>query len=55
MESKGRIGSSFDDFLRQEGIYEEVTTRAIKRVIARRLDALVEQDQGCHLPSPQNR
>jgi hypothetical protein len=55
MESKGRIGSSFDDFLRQEGIYEEVTTRAIKRVIARWLDALVEQDQGCHLPSPQNR
>jgi antitoxin HicB len=42
---KGRIGSSFDDFLRQDGTYEEVTARAIKRVIARQLDALM-QDEG---------
>src|SRR5436853_2401244 len=42
---KGRIGSSFDDFLKEEGIYEEVTARAIKRVIARQLDALM-QEQG---------
>src|SRR6266540_231153 len=42
---KGRIGSSFDDVLKEEGIYEEVTARAIKRVIARQLDALME-DQG---------
>jgi DNA-binding Xre family transcriptional regulator len=41
----GRIGSSFDDFLKETGIYEEVTARAIKRVIARQLDALM-QDQG---------
>jgi|GEM_PF-6923360 antitoxin HicB len=33
MKSKGRIGSSFDDFLKQEDIYQEVTTRAIKRVM----------------------
>ena len=39
------IGSSFDDFLKQEGIYEVVTARAIKRVIARQLDALM-QEQG---------
>jgi DNA-binding Xre family transcriptional regulator len=45
MKKKGRIGSSFDDFLKQEGIYEEVTARAIKRVIARQLDAFME-DQG---------
>ena len=45
MKKKGRIGSSFDDFLKQDGIYEEVTARAIKRVIARQLDALM-QDQG---------
>jgi antitoxin HicB len=44
MKKKGRIGSSFDDFLKKEGIYEEVTTRAIKRVIARQLDALMEQE-----------
>jgi DNA-binding Xre family transcriptional regulator len=42
---KGRIGSSFDDYLKEEGIYEEVTARAIKRVIARQLDALM-QEQG---------
>jgi antitoxin HicB len=45
MKKKGRIGSSFDGFLKEEGIYEEVTARAIKRVIARQLDALMH-DQG---------
>jgi antitoxin HicB len=45
MTKKGRIGSSFDDFLKEDGIYEEVTARAIKRVIARQLDALMA-DQG---------
>lgn len=44
-KKKGRIGSSFDDYLKQENLYEEVTARAIKRVIARQLDALM-QDQG---------
>jgi antitoxin HicB len=44
MKKKGRIGSSFDDFLKKEGIYEEVTARAIKRVIARQLDALMEEE-----------
>ena len=33
------IGSSFDDFLKEEEIYEEVTDRAIKRVIAYQLEA----------------
>jgi antitoxin HicB len=42
---KGRIGSSFDDFLKEEGIYEEVTARAIKRVIARQLDALMKDQR----------
>jgi antitoxin HicB len=45
MKKKGRIGSSFDDFLKAEGLYEETTARAIKRVIARQLDALM-QEQG---------
>jgi antitoxin HicB len=44
MKKKGRVGSSFDDFLKEEGIYEEVTARAIKRVLARQLDILM-QDQ----------
>ena len=45
MKKKGRIGSSFDDFLKEEGIYAEVSARAIKRVIARQLDILMH-DQG---------
>ena len=37
------IGSLFDDFLKDEGIYEAVTALAIKRVIARQLDALMRE------------
>jgi len=44
MKTKSRIGSSFDDFLKEEGIYEEVTARAIKRVIARQLGALMDDE-----------
>lgn len=40
---KRRIGSSFDDFLKEEGIYEEVTARAIKRVVARSLDRMMKE------------
>ena len=29
-----QIGSSFDDFLREEGTYEETQSAAIKRVLA---------------------
>lgn len=43
MKKKGRIGSSFDDFLKDEGIYEDVTARAIKRVIARQLGAQMQR------------
>jgi len=36
-------GSNFDDFLREEGILEEVTVRAHKRLLALQLqDAMVE-------------
>jgi len=34
------IGSNFDDFLREEGIYEEVEAGAIKKVIA----CMIEQE-----------
>ncbi len=30
-------GSSFDDFLKQDGIYEEVQARALKRALAEQL------------------
>lgn len=42
---KGRIGSPFDDFLKSDGIYEEVTARAIKRVLVRQLDELMRREQ----------
>ncbi len=32
--NKKRIGSHFDDFLREEGIFEQAEATAIKRVIA---------------------
>jgi plasmid maintenance system antidote protein VapI len=41
---KGRIGSSFDDFLKDDSIYEEVTARAIKSVIARQLEVLMANE-----------
>ena len=31
------IGSSFEDFLKEEGIHDEATSRAIKRLIAWKL------------------
>ena len=36
-ERKGRIGSSFDEFLKEDGLYEEVTAGAIKRVLTRQI------------------
>jgi hypothetical protein len=47
---KKNIGSSVDSWLREEGIYEEVTATAIKRVLARMhtsraaLDRLLDPD-----------
>jgi DNA-binding Xre family transcriptional regulator len=34
---KKNIGSNFDDWLREEGIYEETIAVAIKRVLARQI------------------
>jgi hypothetical protein len=39
------VGSSFDSLLREEGIYEAVTTAAIKRVLARQLEAAMKEKQ----------
>lgn len=44
MNENKHIGSSFDDFMIEEGIYEEVTRVAVKRVIAWQvLQAMEEQ------------
>jgi antitoxin HicB len=37
------IGSSFDSWLREEGVYEEVTATAIKRVLARQVEAAMRE------------
>ncbi len=38
------IGTSFDNWLHQEGIHEEVTAGAVKRVLARQVEAAMEQE-----------
>jgi antitoxin HicB len=42
---KRNIGSSFDSWLREEGIYEEVTASALKRVLARQVEAAMKEKQ----------
>ena len=42
--SKKHLGSSIDDFLKEEGIFEEVQAQAVKEVIAWQLaEAMKEQ------------
>jgi len=40
---KKHVGSSLDSWLREEGIYEEVTANAIKRVVARQVEAAMKE------------
>lgn len=40
---KKNIGSTFDSWLREEGLYEKVSASAIKRVIARQVAAAMHQ------------
>jgi antitoxin HicB len=35
----GKIGSSFDDFLKEDGTHEETTSLALKRVIAWQIES----------------
>jgi len=42
---KRNIGSSFDSWLREEGIYEEVAATAVKRVLARQVEAAMKEKQ----------
>lgn len=38
-----RLGSSFDDFLREEGVYEATQASAIKHVLAWQLERAMEK------------
>jgi len=40
---KKNIGSTFDSWLREEGLYEEVSANAIKRVVARQVEDAMKQ------------
>jgi len=40
---KKNIGSTLDSFLREEGIYDEVSAAAIKRVVARQVEEAMKQ------------
>jgi len=40
---KKNVGSTFDQWLREEGIYEETTSAAIKRVLARQIEAAMRE------------
>ncbi len=40
---KKNIGSSFDSWLREEDIYKETTSTAIKRVLARQIEAAMKE------------
>ncbi len=40
-----RTGSSFDDFLKEQGMYEDVTAKALKRAISEQLrEGMQEQN-----------
>jgi predicted XRE-type DNA-binding protein len=45
MSKKGRIGSSFEDFLQEEGVLEETNAIAVKRVLAWQLEQAMEKEQ----------
>jgi antitoxin HicB len=37
------VGSSFEDFLREEGALDQTTSRALKRVLTRQLQKLMDE------------
>ncbi len=41
--SKKHMGSSIDDFLKQEGIFEEAQTQAVKEIVAWQLAEAMKQ------------
>jgi antitoxin HicB len=42
MNANPHIGSSFADFLKDEGLYEDVTAHAIKRVLAWQIEQAMQ-------------
>lgn len=44
-KKRGRIGSSFESFLKAEGAHEETSALAIKRVLAWQLESAMEKER----------
>lgn len=44
-KKKAGIGSAFDDFLKEDGTYEETTALAVKRVLAWQLGQAMEKNK----------
>ena len=44
MTTNPHFGSSFEDFLKEQGIYEEVTNHAIKRVLAWQIEQAMKAE-----------
>jgi predicted XRE-type DNA-binding protein len=44
-KKKGKVGSSFDDFLAEQGILEESEEQAIKQILADQIKAAMEKDR----------
>ena len=45
MTKKKNVGSSFDDFLEEEGILAETTTEAVKRILAWQIAEAMKRNQ----------
>ena len=44
-KKKGKAGSSFDDFLAEQGILEECEEHAVKQILAEQIRAAMEKDR----------
>ena len=44
-KKQGRVGSSFDSFLDEQGILEECQEQAIKQILADQIKAAMEKDR----------
>jgi len=40
---RNQMGSSIDDFLKEEGIFEEAQAQAVKEVVARQLEEAIRK------------
>ena len=43
MVNKKHVGQSFDDFLREESIYEEVQLNALKKTLAHQIKTMMQE------------